>query len=49
MKYSTTGVNLEIVAAKSGMCETTARKYLRGGVMPSEMKKERDWKTIAAC
>ena len=45
MKYSTTGVNLEIVAAKSGMCETTARKYLRGGVMPSEMKKERNWKT----
>ena len=45
LKYSTTGANLEIVAAKSGMCETTARKYLRGGVMPSEMKKERDWKT----
>jgi hypothetical protein len=32
-------------AAKAGMSEKTARKYLRAGLLPSQMKKERHWRT----
>jgi hypothetical protein len=35
----------EIAAAKSGMDVKTARKYLRARRLPSEMKKERHWRT----
>lgn len=36
---------LAVSAAKAGMCEKTARKYLKGGRLPSQMKTERSWKT----
>ena len=32
-------------AAKSGMDEKTARKYLKTGKLPSILKKERRWRT----
>ena len=37
--------NQEIAAAKSGMSTKTARKYLATNKMPSDLKKERHWKT----
>jgi transposase len=39
--------NLPLVtaAAKAGMGEKAARKYLRSGLLPSHMKKPRDWRT----
>lgn len=37
--------NQEISAAKSGMSVKTARKYLSTNKTPSELKKERHWKT----
>lgn len=37
--------NQRIAAAKSGMCERTARKYLKVGELPSGLKKERKWRT----
>lgn len=37
--------NQKIAAARSGMCERSARKYLKAGGLPSELKKERQWKT----
>jgi hypothetical protein len=37
--------NQEVAAAKSGMSSKTARKYLSTNKLPSELKKERDWKT----
>ena len=36
---------LAVAAAKSGMCEKTARKYLKSGRLPSQLKEERSWKT----
>jgi len=36
---------LVTVAAKAGMGEKAARKYLRSGLLPSQMKKPRDWRT----
>ena len=37
--------NKETAASKSGMSAKTARKYLKSNQLPSEMKKDRDWKT----
>ena len=37
--------NKEIAAAKSGMSTKTARKYLATNKVPSDLKKERHWKT----
>jgi hypothetical protein len=37
--------NKEVAAAKSGMSAKTARKYLLATQLPSEMKKDRNWKT----
>lgn len=37
--------NQEISAAKSGMDVKTARKYIKSGKLPSEMKKDRTYKT----
>ena len=39
--------NLPLVtaAAKAGMGEKAARKYIRSGLLPSQMKKPRDWRT----
>ena len=37
----------EIAASKSGMTPKTARKYLKINKLPSELKKERKWKTCS--
>ena len=37
--------NLGISAARAGMDEKTARKYLKLGKLPSEVKKEHCWRT----
>jgi hypothetical protein len=39
--------NLPLVtaAAKAGMGEKAARKYLRSGLLPSQMREPRDWRT----
>jgi len=37
--------NQEISSAKSGMSSKTARKYIKSGKLPSELKKQRYWKT----
>lgn len=37
--------NQETAAAKSGMDVKTARKYIKNGQLPSDMKKVRNWKT----
>jgi Mu transposase, C-terminal domain len=34
-----------IAAAKAGMDEKTARKYIKAGMLPSDLKKVRDWRT----
>jgi len=34
-----------IAAAKSGMDEKTARKYIKSNKLPSEIKKQHTWKT----
>ena len=34
-----------MAAVKSGMDEKTARKYVKAGMLPSELKKERTWRT----
>ena len=39
------GESIAIAARKSGMCETTARKYIRLGKLPSETVKPRTWRT----
>lgn len=36
---------LVTAAAKAGMGEKAARKYLQSGLLPSQMKKPRDWRT----
>lgn len=36
---------LVTVAAKAGMSEKAARKYLRSGLLPSQIKQPRDWRT----
>ena len=41
------GVGLSTAAAKSGMSDPTARKYRRSGMLPSELKTEREWRTRA--
>jgi hypothetical protein len=45
MKLLNREQSLSLAAAKSGMDEKTARKYRRLGKLPSEMRKERDWRT----
>ena len=37
--------NQEIAAMKTGIAENTAKKYLKTRLLPSQMKKERYWKT----
>ena len=44
-KLSNTEKNQEIAAAKAGMDPTTARRYRNLERMPSELKKERLWRT----
>ena len=45
MKLSKTEENLATAAAKAGMDEKTARKWLRMGRQPSEVKKARTYRT----
>lgn len=45
MKLKETERTLAIAAAKAGMSEKTARKYRRQGKLPSQMLKERTWRT----
>jgi hypothetical protein len=44
-KLSNTEKNQEIAASKAGMDPTTARRYLVLERLPSELKKERPWRT----
>ena len=44
-KLSNTERNQEIAASKAGMDPTTARRYLSGDRLPSELKQERHWRT----
>lgn len=37
--------HLALAASKAGMCEKTARKYLRQNQLPSQTKKDRNWRT----
>jgi hypothetical protein len=45
MKLSQTEKTMSCAAAKAGMDEKTARKYLRLGNLPSELKMEHNWQT----
>jgi transposase len=45
MKLSRDGLPLSTAATKAGMDEKTARKYRKAGLLPSELKKPRDWRT----
>lgn len=44
MSYSKSG-KLNVAAAQAGMDPKTARKYLRNGVLPSEPRPDRHWRT----
>jgi len=44
-KLSNTEKTQEIAASKAGMDPTTARRYLGLGRLPSELRKERPWRT----
>src|ERR1039457_1951768 len=44
-KLSNTEKNQEIAASKAGMDPTTARRYRGLQRLPSELKKEREWRT----
>lgn len=45
MKLNQIEKSLEVAAAKAGMSENTARKYVRMGKLPSQYQRERDWRT----
>ena len=45
LKLSKEGLPLSTLAAKAGMDVKTARKYLKSGRLPSQMKVPRDWRT----
>ncbi len=45
MKMVETGERVMIAALKTGMDEKTARKYIREGKLPSQIKKEHTWRT----
>jgi hypothetical protein len=44
-KTMSSGKTLQQSAARADMSENTARKYLRSGRLPSEQKREHDWRT----
>jgi len=44
-KLLQTEKSLEVASLKAGMDTKTARKYLRSGSLPSQVKKEHTWKT----
>jgi hypothetical protein len=45
MKLNQQEEKVSYAAAKAGMSENTARKYLRSGTLPSQSKSERTWRT----
>lgn len=45
MKLNQIEKNLSVAAAKAGMAENTARKYLRARKLPSQCKQFRSWRT----
>ena len=45
LEHRRKGVKQSLAAAKTGMCERTARKYERAGKLPSQMKKPRAYRT----
>jgi hypothetical protein len=45
LRLSKTERNQEVAASKAGMDAKTARKYLRLGRLPTEIERERDWRT----
>jgi hypothetical protein len=45
MKMIQTEATQAVAAAKAGMTDKTARKYLRLGKLPSQTKQPRDWRT----
>ncbi len=45
LKQMSCKYNKEVAAAKSGMSAKTARKYLLARQSPTDIKKERTWKT----
>ena len=45
MKLNQNEERLSVAAAKSGMSENTARKYMRLGKLPSQCKQIRNWRT----
>ena len=45
MKLNQKEKSLPVAAAKSGISENTARKYLRHRRLPSQIKQERIWRT----
>ena len=45
MKYKKTGKTLKQSSAKAGMDEKTARKYLKAGKLPSQLKQPHTWRT----
>jgi transposase len=45
MKLAEDGLSLAALAAKAGMGEKTARKYLKAGKLPSQLKQPREWRT----
>lgn len=47
LKLMQTEITQAVAAAKSGMDEKTARKYVKAGQLPSALKKERTWQTRA--
>jgi hypothetical protein len=48
MKLIQTEKTYATAAAKADMDEKTARKYCRIGKLPTEIKKERTWRTSSA-
>ena len=45
MQMVETGKTIKIASLKTGMDEKTARKYLKAGKLPSEVKLEHAWRT----
>ncbi len=44
-KLNGAGQKISMSSIKSGMSENTARKYVRIGKLPSEIKNEHTWRT----
>ena len=45
MQLMETGEKLMVATLKTGMDEKTARKYIRAGKLPSEVKESHTWRT----